>query len=115
MRNVNYAEKKEGHWISLIEYASKKAMSVATLKRHIQDHRVQSKMEEGRYFIYDPEENPPFSQKKVLVEQSQEAFLEKELERLTFELKKAQQQIVELKTLVAFYEESIAQKSFYQA
>jgi hypothetical protein len=112
MENVKYKQKEEGIWISLVEYASKKAMSVSTLKRHIQNRRVQSKIEQGRCFVYDPQEDPESSKKEVFSNHPQQDFLEKELERLEFELKKAQQQIVELKTLVAFYEESITQKSF---
>lgn len=85
--------KQELHnqWIPLLEYALKNGVSLSTLRRHIKAGKVQFKVEDGRYLLLDDSshsDNPLFS-------------------RLQDDLQRAQEEIAELKTLIALYEEKI--------
>ena len=78
-------------WIPLIEYALKKGVSLSTLRRHIKAGKIPFKVEDGRYLLFDDsnDSNTP------------------ELANIQEELMAAQEEIAELKTLIALYEEKI--------
>lgn len=80
-------------WISLIDYAAKEGISLSTLRRHIKSNKISFKLEKGRYLLLHHEKDNP----------NQDALIE----QLTHELKKAQEEIAELKMLVAIYEETL--------
>ena len=93
--------KNDGCWISLMEYAIRKGVSLSTLRRHIKDRKLDYKIENGRYLLLDDRvDNPksnPFQMKK-----EGEA-----VEKLSLELLHAHEEIAELKMLIALYEEKI--------
>lgn len=86
-------------WISLIDYASKKGVSLSTLRRHIKSKKIPFKLENGRYLILD-ERIPSFIEASEGNHDNQ-----KLIQHLTCELKKAREENAELKMLVALYEE----------
>ncbi len=76
-----------GNWVPLLEYALKNEVSLSTLRRHIKAGKIDHKIENGRYLLWD--ENG-----------KRERQLESELER-------AKEEIAELKMLIALYEEKL--------
>ena len=78
-------------WIPLIEYALKKGVSLSTLRRHIKAGKIPFKVEDGRYLLFDDsnDSNTPA------------------LANIQEELMAAHEEIAELKTLIALYEEKI--------
>src|ERR1035437_6546182 len=84
-------------WLSLMDYAMKKELSLSTLRRHIKSKKVVFKLEGGRYFIYD---DLPF-------EAVDTVGLFDKLKSTQTDLQKAQEEIAELKTLIAYYEERL--------
>lgn len=73
-------------WIPLVEYAHKKDISLSTLRRHIKAGKIAYKVDQGRYLLFDdtPGDSTP---------------------SLQMQLQQAREEIAELKTLIAFYEE----------
>ncbi len=89
-----------GTWIPLMDFALKKGVSLSTLRRHIKAKKLTYKIEDGRYLLWDNEEEN--------VEKEPESNeLKIRLATLTNNLQKAQEEIAELKTLIALYEEKI--------
>lgn len=80
------------NWISLVEYAHKKGISLSTLRRHIKSGKIPYKVDQGRYLLFDDSD-------------SQTAKTTPSLESLQLELQQAREEVAELKTLIAFYEE----------
>lgn len=80
-----------GAWIPLMDYAMKNGVSLSTLRRYIKSGKVQFKSENGKYLILSKES----------------ATSDWLVSNLELELKKAQEEIAELKMLVAIYEERL--------
>ena len=80
-------------WIPLLEYALRQGVSLSTLRRQIKANRIPYRIEDGRYLL--------------LCEDSHSSQ-DNELSRLELDLQKAREEIAELKTLVALYEEKIS-------
>ncbi|MBY0471829.1 hypothetical protein K2X30_11740 [bacterium] len=74
-----------GQWIPLMEYATKKGVSLSTLRRYIKSDKVQYRVENGRYLLLDPDASNSIEE----------------------QLRKAHEEIAELKMLIALYEEKI--------
>ena len=91
----NTLESTMGEWLSLMEFATKNSVSLSTLRRQIKSGRVEHKLEDGRYLLWDS--GTPLTSSTHL---GDSRILE-----LESKLKKAREEIVELKTLLAFYEE----------
>ena len=83
------------NWIPLIEYAMKKGVSLSTLRRYIKADKVRYRIEGGRYLLLD--EEPPVDLQRDSVPMSTDS-----------DLQKAREEIAELKTLIAFYEEQLS-------
>lgn len=93
-------------WIPLIQYANERGVSLSTLRRHIKAKKIEFKIENGRYLIFD--ENftaPPMDIRSVSAPATPVTQLESV--HLKADLRKAREEIVELKTLIALYEEKI--------
>jgi hypothetical protein len=85
-------------WIPLMDYAIKNGVSLSTLRRHIKSNKIAYKLENGKYFL--PDDEPTLMSNSTST-----------VEKLTLDLQKAQEEIVELKTLIAFYEETGLQQN----
>lgn len=77
-----------------MEYASRKKVSVSTLRRKIKHHQIPFKIESGKYLILDDSASPWNS----------DAVTPETLKKLVRELK---EENAELKTLIATYEDLI--------
>lgn len=77
-------------WMPLLEYAVQTGMSVSTVRRYIKANKIAYKLENGKYFIH----NPGGKAKGPILDQT--------------ELVQAQNQINELKMLIAIYEEKLS-------
>jgi predicted DNA-binding transcriptional regulator AlpA len=82
------------NWIPLVEYAHKKGISLSTLRRHIKSGKIPYKVDQGRYLLFDD------SDAKAPAVKTAPSF-----ESLQLELQQAREEVAELKTLIAFYEE----------
>lgn len=100
-----------GNWVPLMDYAMRKGISLSTLRRHIKANKITFKVEEGRYLLwFEDEKNEPVQTRKS--EDDQIPALRNHLAELSIELKKAHEEIAELKTLIALYEEKIPPHRF---
>lgn len=120
-----------GEWITLMDYAMKKGVSLSTLRRHIKANKIQYRVENGRYLLFVEQGDEiltsrpaaastvapvtatagamataaaPNVKASVTATGQSDDFL---MSQLQTKLKKAQEEIAELKTLIAFYEESL--------
>ena len=91
-------------WIPLMDYAIKRGVSLSTLRRHIKANKIQYKVVNGRYLLLDDEVFQPTYPGKVRDESS---ILQAKLQKVERDLQKAQEEIAELKTLIALYEETM--------
>jgi hypothetical protein len=99
----------KGTWIPLMDYAIKKGISLSTLRRHIKAKKLTHKIEEGRYLLWDGGDESVIQDLSADVSSPVDP-LENKLQKLTYDLKRAQEEIAELKTLIALYEENIPQQ-----
>ncbi len=97
-----------GTWIPLMDYAMQNGVSLSTLRRYIKAGKVQFKSENGKYLILSSQ---PASIDWLRPSEIDTApsGIEVRVSGLEVELKKAQEEISELKMLVALYEERLFQ------
>lgn len=103
-----------------MDYAIKKGVSLSTLRRYIKANKIEYRVEKGRYMLPDEAELPPslamggigaigFIHSKPaapsLREAPQPPARTLQLER---DLQRAREEIADLKTLIALYEEKMA-------
>jgi DNA-binding transcriptional MerR regulator len=93
---------QKGIWLSLMDYAAYRGVSLSTIRRYIKANRVKFKEDKGKYFIYVTDDN--FC-KKELQEEKEILGLKLEVERLRLELRKAISENEDLKTLLMAYEQ----------
>ena len=84
-----------GEWLSLMEYATRNNVSLSTLRRQIKTGKLKPRSEHGRYLLWYSKDQSPAPNGDVA--------------ELQLQLKKAREEIAELKTLLAFYEEQSPQ------
>ena len=94
-----------GYWVSLMDFASKKSVSLSTLRRHIKANKITYKIENGRYLLWDEE---------VIDAHPENTDAQTNLNKIQTDLQKAQEEIAELKTLIAFYEETNDPQKFHE-
>lgn len=106
----------KGAWIPLLEFAIRKGISVSTLRRRIKKNEIPFRLEGGRYLFWDPDYsgNSPTLEDEVdhvvipgegFVQQSEYQRVLTRVQELEGDLQRAQEEIAELKTLIALYEE----------
>ena len=83
-------------WVPLLDYAVNHGVSLSTLRRYIKSGKVQYRIEDGRY---------------LLLQKSEDTIRTREPTKLESDLMRAQEEITELKMLVALYEEKISSTS----
>ena len=99
-------------WIPLVDFSVQKGISLSTLRRYIKVNKIQWKLVEGRYLVKDdgtftsPRNHNPQSH---FLQNPKDT--ESRLKKLEQALGMANEEISELKMLVAFYEEKWAQNS----
>jgi hypothetical protein len=105
---------QETDWISLMDYASEYGVSLSTLRRHIKSGKVKYKVENGRYLLRSPFAKgivpaPRAESQRAPLPASTDASAV-EIRDLKSRLQRAQEEISELKMLVALYEEQLTPK-----
>ncbi len=90
-------------WIPLLDYAMKKGVSLSTLRRHIKAKKIPYRIENGRYLLQDEAEAPTQTSVRTTDQAAQ-------VRDLKLKLEQAQEEIAELKTLIALYEEKFPQQ-----
>lgn len=102
------------NWIPLVEFSVQKGISLSTLRRYIKSNKIPWKLMEGRYLVMDdgtfvaPRNHAGHIEQH---EHSNTGDMETRMKNLEVTLLAANEEIAELKTLLAFYEEKWAQLS----
>jgi len=99
-----------GEWIPQMDYAMKKGVSLSTLRRHIKANKIQYRVENGRYLLFVEQGDVVLINRPAVKMPPQQPSPQDDdflMIQLQTKLKKAQEEIAELKTLIAFYEESL--------
>ena len=101
---------ESGSWIPLVEFSVQKGISLSTLRRYIKSNKIPWKLVDGRYLVLDDGSvlapRPHDNQHSTLAKND----AEERLQQLEMALMAAHEEIAELKTLVAFYEENFQGK-----
>ncbi|MGZ3708655.1 MAG: hypothetical protein ACXWOH_09880 [Bdellovibrionota bacterium] len=92
-----------GEWVPLMDYAIRKNVSLSTLRRHIKANKIPHRVENGRYLLLVEKEGAI----PVLNMREDSATLHSAVHKLEGDLQRAQEEIAELKTLIALYEENL--------
>ena len=105
-------DQENENWIPLVEFSVKKGISLSTLRRYIKSNKIPWKLLEGRYLVLDDGTfTAPRNHDPRLNPGSSNPDMEDRVKYIEQALNAANEEIAELKTLVAFYEEKWAQLS----
>lgn len=85
---------QEGIWLSILDYANVKKISISTIRRSIKSGHVKCKEENGKYFIWT----------KETTIQKEELSLKLESEILKKKNRELEEEINDLKMLLQVYE-----------
>ncbi len=91
-------EENEGQWVSIIEYASIRKISISTVRRYIKADRVRNKLDNGKYMIFLPSNSTSLMKKNELHQ------LKAENEQLKSQIRTLKEENNDLKMLVNLYE-----------
>lgn len=92
-------------WLSILDYAQHRDISISTVRRHIKGNRVKWKLDGGKYFI----KWNPLGKAMSRPSDSQEAEILKlklEIQELKLNCKKLQEDVLEKNMLINLYESS---------
>ena len=101
-------------WMPLMDYAMLHGVSLSTLRRHIKARKIPFRIEGGRYLLprdlesVDRAMAPSAVSPVAVASPGVSGGREQELER---QLRHAQEEIAELKMLIAIYEETLSGKA----
>jgi hypothetical protein len=98
----------EHNWIPLVEFSVQKGISLSTLRRYIKSNKIAWKLIEGRYLVMD---DGSFVAPRNHPNEVIHKDVESRMKNLESSLMAANEEIAELKTLLAFYEEKWTQLS----
>ena len=103
------------NWSPLVEFSVQKGISLSTLRRYIKSNKIAWKLQEGRYLVMDdgtfiaPRNHAGLLEGDSNGAGSNTGDMESRMKNLEVTLMAANEEIAELKTLLAFYEEKWAQ------
>ncbi len=98
-------------WIPLVEFSVQKGISLSTLRRYIKSNKIPWKLLDGRYLVMDDGTFAVPRNHETKNQHNPTSDVESRLKSLEHALGAANEEITELKMLVAFYEEKWAQIS----
>lgn len=87
-----------------MDYAMRNDVSLSTLRRHIKANKIQHRIENGRYLIWEP------NGARAATDSVAALIRPHNVSNLEEDLQKAKEEIAELKTLIALYEERLPQR-----
>lgn len=90
---------KEGIWLSIVDYASLKGISISTIRRSIKASKVKYKKEQGKFFIF-------VDSNKLKTNDDGVQELQMEREILKSKLRKLEEENNDLRMLVHLYEKN---------
>lgn len=105
------------NWIPLVEFSVQKGISLSTLRRYIKSNKIAWKLLDGRYLVMDdgsfiaPRNHNGHLSDEPGQSNAGAGDMESRMKNLEVTLMAANEEIAELKTLLAFYEEKWAQIS----
>lgn len=85
---------QEGIWLSILDYANVKKVSISTIRRSIKSGHIKYKEDNGKYFIWT----------KEIAVQKEELALKLEVEFLKKRNRELEEEINDLKMLLSVYE-----------
>lgn len=97
---------ESGNWIPLVEFSVQKGISLSTLRRYIKSNKIPWKLVDGRYLVMDDgtvHAPRPHSHPHLMNHEAPPS--PERVRELEMALMAAHEEITELKTLVAYYEE----------
>ncbi|MEW6056430.1 MAG: hypothetical protein AB1540_07430 [Bdellovibrionota bacterium] len=122
MIGPSHGENRIEQWIPILDYAVLTGMSTSTLRRYIKAKKIPYKIENGRYLLLaDSRLAEQYAQQKSPQRRIRSNWdgvgdgievgpsIDNRVRELEEKLVRAQEQISELKMLVAIYEEKLAQ------
>jgi cell division protein FtsB len=92
---------QDGIWLSILDYASVKKTSISTIRRSIKAGHVKYREENGKYFIWTKEQS---IENANLIHEKNELAAKLENEYLKKQNRELQEEINDLKMLLAVYE-----------
>lgn len=104
------SESKSETWLPIVDYAVLKGISTSTLRRYIKSNKIKFKVEGSRYLILMDQPLPAEKNTRAYLNWDGAGVGPARFMELEEKVSKAQEQIDELKMLVAIYEEKLAQK-----
>lgn len=94
-------EEQKGIWLTILDYATHKNISISTVRRYIKADRVKHKLVEGHFEIFVSEEKLAGAELKKIDEA---AKLKNEIEGLKIQIRILTEANNDLKMLVQIYE-----------
>lgn len=111
----NKSQNEEQKWVPILDYAVLKGVSTSTLRRYIKAKKIPYKIENGRYLLLADAAIASQQNASTLKwdnSSTQEGIsLFARVRELEEKLLAAEEQISELKMLVAIYEEKLSQQN----
>jgi hypothetical protein len=103
-------------WVPLVEFSVQKGISLSTLRRYIKSNKIPWKLLEGRYLVMDDgtftaPRNQEIRSPTAPAAEAPVSDPDSRYRELQSSLHAAHEEIAELKTLLAFYEEKWSQLS----
>lgn len=95
-------EGNAGVWMSILEYAQFKSISISTIRRYIKAERVKTKKENGKFYIHV---SPEKIKERNHSEETQ-LRIQLENEQLKTKIILLEEELNDLKMLVQIYEQS---------
>lgn len=102
---------QEEQWIPILDYAVLRGVSTSTLRRYIKAKKIQYKVENGRYLLRADAHTAKAATRinwDSVSPNAMDMSVYTRVRELEEKLTKAQEQITELKMLVAIYEEKLS-------
>jgi hypothetical protein len=99
-------QESEGVWLSILEYAQFKKISVSTIRRYIKSKRVETKQIKGKFFIRVSRDKYEVNNSTIQLDNRESLKFQLEVQELKIRLKTLEEENNDLKMLVQLYEQA---------
>jgi hypothetical protein len=119
--SMTNSEGSQGEWLTLVDYSHRTGVSLSTLRRYIKAEKIPFRLEQGKYLVQAPASSPVQPQKQTQTQPRAsisassvvpsglthtDSHLRMRVQELESALRRAHEEIAELKMLVALYEQT---------